>query len=81
MAFTLTTWTFKTLPRSVFPYDYVPMTRMDIKNPEQVVMDLSPLSDSVPRPEHIIRRHDAAILSGHVECSVKVHTPPLTRVL
>ena len=68
MAFTLTRLAFKMLPKAVFPYDQVPMTRVDMVDSSQIVMNIRDnMTDS---NETIIRFKNPSIVTANflMEC-------------
>lgn len=70
---TLVEFSMRTIPKSVFPYDVVPMTRLDPITKEQVVMDLrTGLSDDHDERMHgtIIRFKNPSIVTNNfaAEC-------------
>lgn len=73
-AHSLTTLSMKMLPKSIFPYPVVPMTRLDPFTGNQVMMDLRDATDDTDdRSDHpIIRFKNQSIISKNfvMECKV-----------
>ena len=77
MAFTLTRLAFKMLPKAVFPYDRVPMTRVDMVDSSQIVMNIRDnMTDS---NETIIRFKNPSIVTSSflMECRGHCQTSAL----
>ena len=80
---TLTECVMQLLPRSIFPYDLVPMTRTDPIERSQVLMDtqfqLERYGGHIMRPAVIPRHHNTSITTPHftLQCSGRVGTKVL----
>ncbi len=74
---TLAQYCMQLLPRSVFPYSMVPMTRLDPIEKKQVIMDFQ--QGTEPRPLNVVRATNSGILTRNfkLECEGKISTKVL----
>jgi hypothetical protein len=76
-AHSLTSLSMKMLPKSIFPYTVVPMTRLDPFTGQQVILDLRDAADDTDdRSDHpIIRFKNKSIVSNNFVMECKVCLP------